>query len=234
MSRAAASPTLPAAAEVWLATPDAARQFDPATLDDTDRAAWAAIHTSRRRQDWASSRALRGAVQVAEQAASSHSHSHGFAAMALAPASVTVGVDLEWLAPRDFRALADIAYSADECAHLAALEDPSDLGSTFYELWTLKEAFAKALQLQLADALRLCRFIDCSGARRAEIPTTQSWRATVFAPRPQLRLAVVRLHDFQASICEAVNTMEWPPPRAMEWPIVLDLVSSGRRAATAC
>jgi phosphopantetheinyl transferase (holo-ACP synthase) len=234
MSRAAASPNLPAAAEVWLATPDAARQLDLAALDDADRAAWAAIRTSRRRQDWASSRALRGAVPAAEQQASSHSHSHGFAALAMAPASVTVGVDLEWLAPRDFRALADIAYSADECAHLASLEDSSGLGSTFYELWTLKEAFAKALQLHLADALKLCRFIDCSGTRRAEIPTTQSWRATVFAPRPQLRLAVVRMHDSEASICEAVNTMEWPLPRTREWPVVVDLVSSGRRAATAC
>jgi hypothetical protein len=234
MSRAAASPTLPGATEVWLATPDAAQRLDPAMLDDADRAAWAAIHRSRRRHDWESSRALRGAVPVSVEHASSHSHSHGFAALVTAPASVTVGVDLEWLAPREFRALADIAYSADECAHLAALEDPSDLGSTFYELWTLKEAFAKALQLQLADALRLCRFIDGSGAWRAEIPTTQSWRATVFAPRPQLRLAVLRLHDSPTAICESVNTMEWPLPRAREWPIVLDLVSSGRRAATAC
>jgi phosphopantetheinyl transferase len=234
MSRAAASPTLPAAAEIWLATPDAAQRLDPTALNDADRAAWAAIHTSRRRQDWASSRALRGAVCLAGEQASSHSHSHGFAALALAPASVTVGVDLEWLAPRDFRALADIAYSADECAHLASLAEPSILGSTFYELWTLKEAFAKALQLHLADALRLCRFIDGSGARRAEIPTAQSWRATIFAPRPQLRLALVRMHDSQASIGEAVNTMEWPLPRAREWPIVLDLVSSDRHEATAC
>ena len=234
MSRAAASPALPGATEVWLATPDAAQRLDPATLDDADRAAWAAIHTSRRRQDWASSRALRGAVAVAGQKASSQSHSRGFAALALAPASVTVGVDLEWLAPRDFRALADIACSADECAHLASLEDPSDLASTFYELWTLKEAFAKALQLPLADALRLCRFIDCSGARRAEIPTTRSWQATVFAPRHQLRLAVVRMHEYPTPTCELVNTREWPLPRAREWPMVLDLASSGRHAATAC
>jgi len=131
MNRAAASPTQPAAAEVWLATPDAARRLDPETLDDADRAAWAAIHTSRRRHDWESSRALRGAVPVAGERASSHSHSHGFAAIALAPASINMGVDIEWLAPRDFRALADIAYSAEESAHLASLDDPSDLGSAF-------------------------------------------------------------------------------------------------------
>jgi len=234
MSGETASPASPAAAEVWLATPDAAQRLDPATLDDADRAAWAAIHTSRRRHDWESSRALQSAVPVAGERRSSLSHSHGFAALALVPRPVAVGVDVEWLAPRDFRALADIAYSAEECAHLASLDDLSELGSAFYELWTLKEAFAKALQLHLADALRLCRFIDGSGARRAEIPTTQSWRATVFAPRPQLRLAVVRLHESPTPICELVNTREWPLPRAREWPIVLDLASSGRRAATAC
>lgn len=234
MSRETALPTLPAAAEVWLATPDAAQRLDPATLDAADHAAWAAIHSSRRRQDWASSRALRGAVPAAEHRASSLSHSHGFAALALATAPVTVGVDLEWMALRDFRALADIAYSAEERAHLASLEDPADLSSTFYELWTLKEAFAKALQLHLADALRLCRFVDGSGTRRAEIPTTRSWRATVFAPRPQLRLALVRMHDSRAPISEAVDTTEWPSTRAREWPVVLDLAGGGRRAATAC
>jgi len=231
------SPASPQVTEVWLATPEAAGRFDPATLNEADHAAWAAIHTSRRRLDWESSRALLGAFPVAEGQRSSLSHSHGFAALARAPVPVAVGVDVEWLAPRDFIGMANIAYSADECAHLASLDDPTGLGSAFYELWTLKEAFAKALRLPLADALRLCRFIDCSGTRRAEIPTTQSWRATVFAPRPQLRLAVVRMHESPTPNPDALNTlntMEWPLPRAQEWPIVLDLASSGRRAATAC
>ena len=70
-----------------------------------------------------------------------------------------------------------------------------DLCATFYELWTLKEAFAKALRLPLVDALRQCRFVDAEFHRRADIPTTRHWRATVFAPRPQLRLAVARVAD---------------------------------------
>jgi hypothetical protein len=234
MSHETAPPAPPAAAEVWLATPDAARRLDPATLDDADHAAWAAIHTSRRRRDWESSRALLGAVPVAGERQSSLSHSHGFAALALAPVPVAVGVDVEWLAPRDFNGMANIAYSADECAHLASLDDPSDLRSTFYEFWTLKEAFAKALRLPLVDALRLCCFIGSSGTHRATIPTTQPWRATVFSPRPELRLAVVRVYESPAPIHETLNTKEWPLHQAREWPVVLDLEGSGQRAASAC
>lgn len=227
------SPASPEVIEVWLATPDAAGRFDPSELDDADRAAWAAIHTSRRRRDWESSRALLAAVPVAGERRSSMSHSHGFAALAVAPAKVAVGVDVEWLATRDFRGMADTAYSAEECACLAALDDPSELRSTFYAFWTLKEAFAKALRLPLADALRRCRFIGTDGTHRATIPTTQAWRATVLAPRPDLRLAIVRLYDSPAAMHERLETGEWPQPRARDWPVVLDLWDGERRSGTA-
>lgn len=234
MSRVAPSQPAPPVAEVWLATPEAARRFDPSQLTGADRDAWAAIRTARRRLDWESSRALQGAIPGAGGERRSLSHSHGFAALALAPGAVAVGVDLEWLAPRNFAGMADVAYSAAESAHLASLDDPEERCSTFYELWTLKEAFGKALRLHLADALRLCSFIDPSGMRHATVPTRHDWRARVFAPRPQLRLAVVHVNESPAPICATINTMEWPLPRAREWPVVRDLVSSGRRAATAC
>jgi hypothetical protein len=219
--------------EVWLATPDAADRFDPSGLDTAGNDEWAAIRTLRRRRDWASSRALLGAVPVAVERQQSLSHSHGFAAIAVAPATVAVGVDLEWLAPRNFEGMASIAFSASECSYLASLDDPSDLCSTFYEFWTLKEAFAKALRLPLPDVLRLCHLIDSSGVRRPEIPTAKSWRATVFAPRPQLRLAVVRMQDSRVPAREAMNMVEWPLPRTREWPVVQELVGVGWRGGTA-
>ena len=55
-------PQLPDVAEVWLATPDAADQFDPSRLDLAERDEWASIRTTRRRRDWESSRALLGAI----------------------------------------------------------------------------------------------------------------------------------------------------------------------------
>lgn len=234
MSPVTSSPASPQVTEVWLATPEAAGRFDPSRLDGAEHAAWAAIHTSRRRRDWESSRALLAAVPVAGERQSSLSHSHGFAALALAPAPAAVGVDVEWLATRDFQGMADTAYCAEECAYLAGLDDPSDLRSAFYEFWTLKEAFAKALRLPLAYALRRCRFVDPSGGiRRASIPTTQAWRATVFAPRPELRLAVVRSYDSPAVIHETLETREWPLPRARDWPVVLDLEDGERRSGPA-
>jgi hypothetical protein len=220
-------------AEVWLATPDAASLFDPSKLDSADRGRWGAIQTRRRQVDWASSRALLNAVPNGSERTSSLSHSHGFAALALVPGASGVGVDVEWLMPRDFNGMADIAYSEAERDYLESLENPEDLCATFYLLWTLKEAFAKALGLHLADALARCCFVDSSGTHRAEVPTTQPWRATVFAPRPQLRLAVVRTHEPADQIFEPVDPMEWPQRRTREWPVVLDLASSDSRAGCA-
>jgi phosphopantetheinyl transferase (holo-ACP synthase) len=216
----------PGNAEVWLATPEAASLFDPSRLNGAERAQWTAIRTRRRQLDWASSRALLDAVPNAGDQNSSLSHSHGFAALALVPGAGGVGIDVEWQAPRDFKGMAEVAYSDSERDYLESLENPEDLCATFYLLWTLKEAFAKALGLHLADALRRCCFVESDGTRRAEVPTTRSWRATVFAPRPQLQLAVVRTQRQADRAFETIDIMEWPQPRTREWPVVLDLVSS--------
>ena len=214
-------------AELWLATPDAADRFDPSTLDDADREAWASIRTVRRRRDWESSRALLGAIPAVQDRQRSMTHSHGFAGVALSPATVAVGVDLEWMVSREFKGMAGVAFSPAECEFLATLDDPSELCSRFYEWWTLKEAFAKALGLALPDALRQCSLIDSAGARRVQVPTTRHWRAIVYAPRPQLRLAVVRAAESCEPVRGALRTVEWPSPRANEWPVAMDLEGGG-------
>jgi phosphopantetheinyl transferase (holo-ACP synthase) len=221
------------AAEVWLATPEAARLFDPSRLNGDDRARWAAIQSRQRQVDWASSRALLSAFPNEDDRNRSLSHSHGFAALALVTGADGVGIDVEWQARRDFKGMARIAYSDAESDYLESLENPDDLGGTFYLLWTLKEAFAKALGLHLTDALAQCCFVDRSGTRRAEVPTTQPWRATVFAPRPQLRLAVVRTQKQADRAFETIDTMEWPQHRTPEWPVVVDLSNSGSHAECA-
>lgn len=217
--------------ETWLASPQAAANFDPLRLVGRDREEWATLQTARRRRDWASSRALLSVARVADDQRSSLSHSHGYAALALAPRAVTVGVDVEWLAPREFRGMASVAYSATECALLASLDDPRDLRATFYELWTLKEAFAKALGLPLVDALRQCRFVDAGLARRADVPTTRHWRATVFAPRPQLRLTVALIADAPRDLDTAMATFEWPQPRSSGWTVIRSLAGGGSERA---
>jgi phosphopantetheinyl transferase (holo-ACP synthase) len=220
-----------AAAEVWLATPAAARAFDPSKLGAADRASWDALHTIRRREDWASSRALLAAAPVSAGHASSLSHSRGFAALVHAPPDVAVGVDVEWLSTRDFLNMARTAYSPAEADELGSLGDPAELRARFYESWTLKEAFAKALRLPLADALGQCCFAISQESEAARVPTTRSWSATVFAPRPQLRLAVVMVADESAALPRELRTLEWPPTLAVSWPVVRSLVS-GAAAAT--
>jgi phosphopantetheinyl transferase (holo-ACP synthase) len=229
-----AQPTGAAAAEVWLATPAAALLLDPSRLDAADRAEWNGLHTARRREDWASSRALLGAVPRADGRVGSLSHSRGFAALARAPGQVAVGVDVEWLATRDFLSMARMAYAPAEADELAALEDAARLRDRFYEAWTMKEAFAKALQLPLADALNQCRFTSADDAATARVPTTRPWSATVFAPRPQLRLAVVMVAEDGAAVPAVLHTLEWPPGHAMAWPVVRRLAGGGGAMAATC
>jgi len=153
----------------WLATPDAAEHLDVARLGADDASRWREIRTARRRRDWASSRALIAAVPTASPCNRSMSHSHGYAALLLAEPALRVGIDVEAVVPRDFLRLAEIAYSATESRHLATL-DPAQLAGRFYEFWTLKEAFAKALGLSLAEALTRCRCVDDAGIVLPSIP----------------------------------------------------------------
>lgn len=227
-------PAEPPAADVWLATPAAALLFDPSRLGAADRTEWNGLHTARRREDWASSRALLAAVPGAEGHASSLSHSRGFAALARAPRRVAVGVDVEWLSTRDFLSMARMAYAPAEADELASLEDAASLRDRFYEAWTLKEAFAKALRLPLADALGQCRFSGADDAATARVPTTRPWSATVFAPRPQLRLAVVMVADDGAAVPSVLHTAEWPPGHAAAWNVVRRLAGGGGAMAATC
>jgi hypothetical protein len=216
--------------EAWLATPDAADRMDPARLSDTERGAWGALRTERRRRDWASGRALLAAAAVGQDQNSSLSHSRSHAALAVASRGVAVGIDIECLVPRDFLGMAEMAYAASEFAELRALADPQARCAAFYELWTLKEAFAKALQLPLVDALRLCRCDTVSSGQGAEVPTPLCWRATIFAPRPELRLSLVCTARTADLLATSFSTLEWPRPRTTDWRIVRRLAGGGERA----
>lgn len=215
--------------DVWLATPEAAARLDPQVLAPAERAAWDAIRTSRRRMDWASSRALLDAVPATGQSRSL-SHSRGYAALACASGVASIGIDVEWLAPRDFASLADLAFDPGEAAGLASLPDPAAACASFYETWTMKEAFAKALGLPLAAALRECTRERAGGAETLRLPTEQPWRATVYAPRPELRLALAVVGTDVGTAVPRVRTMEWPPATVARWPIVQQWHGTGRHS----
>jgi len=216
----------------WLATPDAAEHLDIARLDAEETSRWREIRTARRRRDWASSRALLAAVPETVPGNRSMSHSHGYAALVLADPALRVGIDVEGMAPRNFLRMAEIAFSPAEARHLATL-DPPLLAGRFYEFWTLKEAFAKALEVSLAEALTQCRLVDDAGNVAPSIPTGLPWRATVFAPRPDLRLAVARVADSSGRLRGRIHTEEWPVPTRSQWPVVLDLIGEAGTCAVA-
>jgi len=222
--------------ELWLATPQAARLLDPTRLDPADRLAWSSIHTARRRLDWASSRALQQALPEDARAEwnSSLSHSHGYAALARTSGDASIGVDLEWLVPRDFLSMASMAFTVEEVRELESLGEPAKVCASFYEYWTLKEAFAKALKLPLADALSRCCFAGSGSTAAALLPTARHWRAVVYAPRPRLRLAVVVAGPSAHSAAANPIALEWPPQREADWPVVRILEGAGTSSRAPC
>jgi phosphopantetheinyl transferase (holo-ACP synthase) len=224
--------TQPDAHTVWLATPAAAAQLRPEDLPPPLQKEWRALRTERRRRDWSASRVLLNGVPDIECHSSSLSHSDAYAALALAPRGENVGVDIEHIRPRAFVDMARIGFADDEVHYLESIADRRIRGEIFYTLWTLKEAFAKALSLNFLIALRNCSFIDSHGNWRGTVPTDSPWRATVFAPQPLLRLSVACISD-NRSIAEApVVTREWPGKTSASWKVVTELNSAQRPPAT--
>jgi hypothetical protein len=155
------------------------------------------------------------------------SHSGSWVACGAGPA-LQAGVDLEWLRPRAALRLARFSYPAEEADWLAGQPLARRLAA-FHELWVLKEAAAKALRLPLFTALAQCRFRSLAGdatsgvavrSLQGELPGGVGWRAWLYAPRANLRLAWLSL-DREAP---APSTLEWQvgtaEPQAADWPLL--------------
>lgn len=200
---------------LWLGFPSAREHFDSSTLSAADQARLAGRRNSRRRADFEVSRALLAAVDL-EATAHSMSHSAEHAALLVAPGGWQIGVDLEINRPRDVLKVARFAFHQDEVHALesAARESRQTL---FYTLWTLKESFAKALQLELVDALRQCVFWNEGGKWQGRVPVGSAWRATVFQPRPEIFVAASWIGSSEAV---SLQLWEWPPKRRAEWPVI--------------
>lgn len=202
-------------ATLWLGLPGAREYFDPSALSVADQSRFAAQRGSRRRADFEVSRAL---LAFANVGTTEHSLSHSaeHAALLVAPDGCRTGVDLEVNRPRDMLRLARFAFAEREAAAVEAVSDEAR-SRLFYTLWTLKESFAKALQLELVDALRQCVFWNEDGEWRGQVPANGAWSAAVFQPRPDLYLAVacVGAHGLPE-----LHPWEWPPKKRGDWPLI--------------
>lgn len=212
---------------LWLGFPTARAHFDASALSVAERARLDASHGRRRRADFEVSRSLLSMADVGT-AAYSISHSAEHAALLIAPAGWRIGVDVEINKPRDVLRLARLAFDEREVRTIETAA-PESRQKIFYTLWTLKESFAKALQLNLVDALRRCVFWMEQGVWRGQVPTDMAWSAAAFEPRPDLFIAAAWIEGASASL----DTWEWPPKQRGEWPLTAACASAHSNAGAA-
>jgi 4'-phosphopantetheinyl transferase len=120
------------------------------------------------------------------------SHSHGVIVCAVAMAR-QVGIDVEDGGRRiEFLDLAERYFAAPEVAHLHRLPD-DERQAAFFAIWTLKEAFVKAIGQGLSFPLDSFAFeLERDRLRHFRPPTTLpgSWRFFQFEPTAQHRGAL--------------------------------------------
>ena len=155
----------------------------------TDRDAWGTVHVMLRRlltgyRDHAApllplAATARGKPFLPGGPAFSLSHTRGFVACCFAR-ELEVGVDVESVErTNDWRHLLDRVTSAAEAAHLEALPAAARQ-QRFYELWTLKEAWAKAIGEGLhADFRGLDVLAPPAGVHLELLPVAPPFRLAV-------------------------------------------------------
>jgi 4'-phosphopantetheinyl transferase len=104
-----------------------------------------------------------------------------------------VGIDLERIDMTfDFRAVASRFFTVEELDQIERCS-PSQRSTRFVELWTLKEAYVKAIGRGVSQDLSDLRFHIDGDLIHFTAPgsvDTEQWRFAVFAPGPLYRMAV--------------------------------------------
>jgi 4'-phosphopantetheinyl transferase len=167
------------------------------TYDDTPPAAWMFEATAA------------GKPRITNRGAAgsdltfSLSHTRGFVACAVAR-GMDVGVDIESIdRGADGQEIARRYFSAAEAARLDACPD-AERAARFVELWTLKEAYVKAIGAGLSVPLDGFSFAcDEAGHITLEEPARERGKCFTFAlmtPSPRTRLAVAIRSESAAPI----------------------------------
>jgi 4'-phosphopantetheinyl transferase len=176
-----------------------------------DRVAFVAAHALLRQtlsdfadvppEAWAWSLTAHGKPRLADAHAGcglsfNLSHTDGLVACAVSRGVDVgdVGIDAESLTPRvDPLEIADRFFSTAEVAALRACAD-GDRQQRFIELWTLKEAYVKAIGEGLSHPFNTFGFfLDDPAGPRFDAPAGQdpaAWQFALFAPADTHRMAV--------------------------------------------
>lgn len=166
---------------MWWADIGTAHRYDPSQLSAEDARREHAARSAKAGAEWRVSRALLQDVraELAPGGVTSLSHSGGHAVCAAASVARPLGVDLERIRPRDVARLAQWVCSPAEREVLAGLDSAAQL-QHFYLLWTLKEAFIKAMKLDFpADMSSIGLDAGPDAHWRLRVPEGQ-WRACAY------------------------------------------------------
>jgi 4'-phosphopantetheinyl transferase len=118
-------------------------------------------------------------------------HTRGYVACAIAR-DVSVGIDVERLGPVSWSSAIAARHFSTEENQLLAMSAPGEADMRFFEIWTLKEAYLKALGAGLNVPLSTVGFSfeALEGLGITGIEDNAVWRFILAAPTPDLRLAL--------------------------------------------
>ena len=138
-------------------------------------------------------------------------HTPGLVACALSLEG-PIGVDVELVDhARDTEEIAERYFAEPEIVALKACAPGLERQTRFTELWTLKEAYLKALGVGLRKPLNEFGFQLISGSiQHLNVSTERgNWRFGLFAPLPNYRLAVAVRANPSLKFCVRM----WPPEK---------------------
>lgn len=120
------------------------------------------------------------------------SHTRGFVACAVAP--VRIGIDVEWLDRKvEVKDIVEHHFNASEASSLNGLP-AEERRDRFFQLWTLKEAFFKALGCGISGHLDTAAFdLENPVTINFQAPHgihTSDWQFALFLPHPRIRMAI--------------------------------------------
>lgn len=131
--------------------------------------------------------------------------SHSGPLLAAAVSQRPVGIDIERIRPRAVAAQTDRVFCPAEARTLAGLEDAARL-ARFFQLWTLKEAVAKAAELSIWDGLGKACFDLENGRCHLTAPFPAGpWRFAHAGFDADWRLAVALRGDSLGLSCQRGN-----------------------------
>jgi|ETNvirnome_2_130_1030620.scaffolds.fasta_scaffold00054_25 4'-phosphopantetheinyl transferase len=136
------------------------------------------------------------------------SHSHGFVGAALNVASTQFGFDIEKISlKRPFEKLAKHFYDAAEVALITKQPCTAAKAATFFRLWTLKEALAKATSRPIAQLLSPNVFCELGNSQLSATSTVltndvnEQFDISVVAKKStDWRCSIITINDLRSAI----------------------------------